>query len=161
MKPFFHFPVIKYHIETARHSHDQLMQQFMSMPASLRSAGHVIKIIDSSDVKRHMMGSLDKCQITPWIRYLGQFNQATLVYAKIRHGTFNPQQVVAVHFPATIYISAAISGYFSPKRINAKIISGVQSFSICAFDNGLSQYPPSFFTSKPANLKSYSNSSMV
>ena len=78
MKPLPLAAVIQNHIKTSRKRNDQLMQIFVGVPAALRSAGNVIKIVNALDVKGHMPAALDEGEIASRISDFGKVNDLAL-----------------------------------------------------------------------------------
>jgi len=78
MKPFLIGAIVQHDIEATRHRDDELMQRLVSVTAALGTPWHVIQVIDSFKVERHVPSALHERQITPGIGDLGQKDEAAV-----------------------------------------------------------------------------------
>ena len=60
MESPFNSPVVKDYIEAAGNRDYQLMQCLVCVPAALRSARYIIKVVNALDIKRNVVLRLDK-----------------------------------------------------------------------------------------------------
>ena len=75
MNPFLVKTIVQYHVEAAGHGDEKLMALLERMAAPVCSAGNIVKIEDSLDIKRHMAPAFHKHKVAARVGNLGQVNQ--------------------------------------------------------------------------------------
>ena len=74
MKAGLVFAVVEDDVEAAGHGNDELMQRFMRMPSPLRSARHVVEVINTLDVEGDMLTAFDESEIASRIVDFGEID---------------------------------------------------------------------------------------
>ncbi len=77
--------VVKHDVKCPRHCNDKLMEVFVGMPASLRTARHVVKVIGALDVEWNMIAALDKSEISSRIGDLRKIYYAASIETEWIH----------------------------------------------------------------------------
>jgi len=72
------FSIIKQNIEAARNGNKDLLKLLVGMTRSGCTARDIVEVVDAFDFEWHMYSTFDKCQVSPWIVNLRQFNLAAI-----------------------------------------------------------------------------------
>lgn len=71
--------IVQNHIKTPRHCNYQLMEFFVGMATTFGSARHVIKIVNTADIKGYVVAALNKGQITAGFCYFRQLDDSAVL----------------------------------------------------------------------------------
>ena len=55
-------------VKAARHCNDELVQTFVSMFPPVRPTRYIVEVIDTFNIKRHVVVTFDEGQVAPYIR---------------------------------------------------------------------------------------------
>lgn len=76
--------VVQHHVEAARHGDDQLAQFLVRMAAALRTARHIVEVIDARDVEGDVIAAFDECQVPARIGDFRQVDDAAVVEQRLQ-----------------------------------------------------------------------------
>jgi hypothetical protein len=73
------FPIIHHNVKGTHHRYNELMKRFVCMGTPSLSAGNVIQIKDSLDLKRHLYSAIDGRNRAFAFTDFGQFNDVAVI----------------------------------------------------------------------------------
>ncbi len=96
METLFCKSAVEYDVETTGHCDYELMQGLVGMATSLRSARHIIQIVDAREIERNVSARFHKGQISSSILDLWKLDYPAVLDAHVRPH-FNPDAASAGH----------------------------------------------------------------
>src|SRR4051812_19786249 len=70
-------PIIQEYVETSRCSYQKLLKLLVRVPSSRFSAGHIVKVVHPSYLKRNMVEAFDEGEVTSPVADLRELDDST------------------------------------------------------------------------------------